>query len=157
LLDNKSIGERLKTARESLKLSRTVFANKGGIDQSQYSKAERGIEGLGPEKLNELMLAHGLNPDYIATGKGEILLSNEREVSLNDIARMLQMILNEQVLTRANILAYGEYEVMKDSKGNPSVREKIMAQINKLVAVNLGELQKKGSRAGGGIQYMESP
>lgn len=99
----------MKTAREVIDLGSTEFAKKGSIDQSQYSKAERGIEGLGPEKMTQLLQAHGINPDYIATGKGEILLTDEKMVSLNDIAQMLQMILNEQVLTRADILAFGEY------------------------------------------------
>jgi transcriptional regulator with XRE-family HTH domain len=76
VLDKKAIGNRLKEAREAKGLNKSSFAEQAGIDISQYSKAERGIEGLGPDKLKLLVNKHGINADYLVTGKGEILQNN---------------------------------------------------------------------------------
>lgn len=83
--------------------------------------------------------------------------NSESKVSLDDIAHALQRILEEQVLARADVRAFGEYQVMKDAKGDPAVREEIMAQINRLVGVNLGELRKRGNLAGSGRRDMVIP
>jgi hypothetical protein len=50
-----------------------------GVDISQYGRAERGIEGLGREKIMALAEKHGLNVDFISTGKGQILKGQEEK------------------------------------------------------------------------------
>lgn len=60
----------------------------------------------------------------------------------------LRKILDEIILTRADVRAFGEYQVMKDAKGDENVRSAIMEQINKLVSLNLGSGAKTGTPAG---------
>lgn len=68
----KVLGERLKMFR--LALAETVtsadFANKAGVNPSHYSKAERGIKGLGEDKLMELCAQWDIGHDWLYTGKG---------------------------------------------------------------------------------------
>lgn len=80
MLDNKTIGCRLKIARESLNKTQAEFVEGLKVDQSALSKAERGIEGLGPEKIRTLVEANGINPDFITSGKGDILLNPKQPI-----------------------------------------------------------------------------
>lgn len=150
MLDNKIIGKRLKAARSAKDMTQGEFAAPACIDVSQYSRIERGVEGISLPKTVALSESHGINVLYLITGKGEILHNDQPGAPLNldDIARMLQAIFDEQVLTRADVLAFGEYQVMKDAQNNREAREKIMEQINMLVGVNVSELKKRGNSPG---------
>lgn len=57
--------------------------------------------------------------------------------NLETIQRDLRKVLNHQVRARAEIRGFGEYQVMKDAKGNNQRRVEIMAQISKLIDANL--------------------
>lgn len=72
MVDNKTIGERLKHVRELINVNPSQFAKQAGVDISQYNKAEKGEKGLGSKKFLDLCSKWNLNPDYILTGKGSM-------------------------------------------------------------------------------------
>lgn len=86
--------------------------------------------------------------DLTQYNKGYIIVEGERksrqkdevseDVNLVTISKKLDQVLTQQVLTRAEVRSFGEYQVMKDAKGVDSVRREIMEQINKLIGANLG-------------------
>ena len=89
----------MREARKATGLKSYQFAEKAGIDSSQYSKAERGIEGLGSEKIKQIVKAHGINMDFLSTGKGEILhsgndggqgVSKDDPLTVKSLARALE-------------------------------------------------------------------
>lgn len=64
--------------------------------------------------------------------------------SLGSISRGLDRVLNQQTLTRAEVRAYGQYQVSKDAGGNQEQIVKIMAQIGTLIGANLKANEKEG-------------
>lgn len=78
------LGKRLKIFRESLadKPTREAFADKAGIDPSQYSKAERGVKWLGDDKVEELCSKWDVSHDWLYTGKG-IMKESEAKAAVD--------------------------------------------------------------------------
>src|SRR6185312_13309455 len=73
MADNKTIGERIKKARDAIGLSLAEFAGPVKIDTSRFSKIERGIEGIGLPQIIALAEKHRINIMFLVTGQGEIL------------------------------------------------------------------------------------
>ncbi len=67
---------RLKQAREAMGLKQEDIADKLNIGQSAYSKMERGKSDFS-DGLLSLIPELGINLNWIITGKGEMLLSQE--------------------------------------------------------------------------------
>jgi transcriptional regulator with XRE-family HTH domain len=67
--------DRIKVFRESLKLSQKDFYEKYGVSQSNASKYENGSVAL-PDELEFKLATDGLNLDWLATGRGEMLIQN---------------------------------------------------------------------------------
>lgn len=80
---------------------------------------------------------------YISSLEDQVqYLRNRIDRVLGKIESNLDRVSEDVILGRADLRAYGEYQVMKDAKGNEKTREKIMEQINILIAQNLTEFHK---------------
>lgn len=68
-IDNKAVGERLKSKREGLNYPKSrKFAMDASVDPSQYSKIEKGKLPITENVLQKLIDKHGLAKDYILYG-----------------------------------------------------------------------------------------
>lgn len=67
-LDNKKVGNRLKTMREKTKLRPTPYAMQAGIDPSQYAKIEKGELPITENVLNKLIKEYKLEGDVVLYG-----------------------------------------------------------------------------------------
>jgi len=67
--------ERLKFYREAIKMSQKDFFERYGVSQSNASKYESGIVAL-PDELEASLADDGLNLDWLATGRGDMLINN---------------------------------------------------------------------------------
>lgn len=143
------INANIKKARELRKLSQAEVAKLLDEKRSTYAEWENetipradiffkisAALDVNPEDL----IAEDWNPDEKPSKAPKERHNNDGvgKISLETIADDLQNVLRQQVYTRAEIRAFGEYQVMKDSLGDKERREAIMEQINKLVSVNLG-------------------
>lgn len=67
--------DRLKQSRKEKRLTQTEVANAVGITQATYSELERGlVKSSG--KIVELANLFNVNPNWLATGEGEMLSNN---------------------------------------------------------------------------------
>ena len=73
--------ERLKHARKTLRLTQTQVAEKVGLTQATYSQLERGIV-KSTSKIVELANVLKVNPNWLATGEGEMSLTDGSNISL---------------------------------------------------------------------------
>lgn len=80
-------GERLREARELLRLDQRQFASLLQISHSQYSKIERNERPLNP-KFIDVLEKKGINVNYILTGKGELKLSPEPNRLVSNIRKV---------------------------------------------------------------------
>lgn len=77
-LENKSIADRLKQAREKFTLGQNEFASKCGVGYSTYQKYEMGLSKPGSDAI-EGFVRLGLNANWLLTGKGEMMLNAANE------------------------------------------------------------------------------
>lgn len=82
-LDNKEIGNRLKEKRKETNLSARQFAIKAGIDQSQYTKIEKGELPITENIMEKLTEVHGLDKDSILHGINVPRETNNHSTGLN--------------------------------------------------------------------------
>ncbi|UTV80112.1 XRE family transcriptional regulator [Acidithiobacillus sp. YTS05] len=66
-----NFSDRLRAARAHAGLSQRVLAERVGISQPGYQKLERGASGS--KFVTQIAYACGVNPEWLATGKGEML------------------------------------------------------------------------------------
>lgn len=66
--------ERLKIARKKLGFSQVYFSEALGIKQGSYSDIERGkVKDISESLLLILDMKFGINPEWLKTGRGEML------------------------------------------------------------------------------------
>lgn len=68
LLDNIAIGKRLEMCREKLNVGLTEFSQRAGIDQSHYSKIERGEKPITDNTWDKLYGTYKLDKGFILLG-----------------------------------------------------------------------------------------
>jgi len=125
LLDNKQIGNNLKLAREKIGANKRQFATVAGVDVSQYGRVERGDEGFGREKLIQIAERHGLNMEFLSTGKGPIFV--ETDIAYRTIAPIsTQVLTSEQVFS---ILATGYQTSLEIMKAQTAILETIKKEM----------------------------
>jgi hypothetical protein len=124
---------------------------KSGIERGQIEE-----DFAYAENFIDQTLSRGGNKKFLAALKiyEKAMLQNAtppvaekrlEKPSLETIQMALDKVLRRQILGRAEVRAFGEYQVMKDARNNKVVREEIMEQINRLVALNLGAISREGS------------
>lgn len=167
MFDRKEIADRLKAAREALPnpVNATQFAKRAkGVDGSQYSKFEKGGP-MGNKKIMELCSVWGINVDWVYRGEGGMFVEEDAStnlpqkqkpgidnrafeenhsitdvmISLGTILQKVDRVLIEQTIARAEVRAYGQYQVSKDAHGDQAAILKIMEQIGKLIDANLAD------------------
>lgn len=102
MLDKKEIGKNLERARLKVGLSKGRFAKIAGVDASQYGRVERGEEGLGRENLLSIAEKHGVNVDFLSTGKGPVLIKDVNK-SITDAGPEVIPVIPE--LTQAQVIS----------------------------------------------------
>lgn len=66
--------------RKSLNLSQTVFASHLGLNQGSYSSIESGKTNISQQVKRALLREFNVNPEYLNQGKGEMFLTDEKEL-----------------------------------------------------------------------------
>lgn len=90
-------GERLKTARQHAGLTQAGLADKAGVGtQESVSKLER-TDASGSEFTVQYAVACGVNPIWLATGEGEMVVS----MYVSDERLKRAMVLMEEMPTYA--------------------------------------------------------
>lgn len=96
-----------------------------------------------------------IEANWLVMGKGP-MISNEIETrepkeintpSLGTIQKGLNTVLEQQRLTRAEVRAYGQYQVGRDARGDQDQVVKILAEIGMLVASHEAAISKGGNVA----------
>lgn len=87
-----TVGERIKEAREALKVSPAEFAREIGIKQPTLWDLENGeTKNPAAETLQRMHERYGINRDYIMRGRGpKILESIERKLENETLLSMLE-------------------------------------------------------------------
>ncbi len=84
-----NIGEKIKNAREDMDLSQSDVAKLIPMNQSNYSKIERGLQEPNLEQLKRMCQILNLDPSYLLDlGNFEMLTKNDI-VLLNDIKELI--------------------------------------------------------------------
>lgn len=103
MLDKKEIGKNLERARLKVGLSKGRFAKVAGVDASQYGRVEKGEEGFGRDKLLLIAEKHGINVDFLSTGKGAILAKDVINKIISDAGANAIEIIPE--LTQGQVIS----------------------------------------------------
>lgn len=82
----------LRNFRKHLGLTQITFANEVGLKQGSYSDIERGKVGISAELIKTLILKYQINPIWLYTGKGEMLLPSQNPSAT---ANQMQKLKNE--------------------------------------------------------------
>ena len=101
-----TVGERLKRIRLEHNFTQKQIADYLGFKQGQIAKLESNERTLKSDSLNKLSNLYRCSPEYIILGIGEYsktnlaFRSNEKNLSLDDIAEMNRIIDNLEFLSR---------------------------------------------------------
>ena len=101
-----TVGERLKRIRLEHKFTQKQIADYLGFKQGQIAKLESNERTLKSDSLIKLSNLYRCSPEYIILGIGEYsktnlaFRSNEKNLSLEDIAEMNRIIDNLEFLSR---------------------------------------------------------
>lgn len=95
---NISIGERIRSTRELMSLSRERFAELCDISESFLSDIERGNKSLTTRTLRKICTAGNVSPDYIVFG------SSQNNSDIDTIIDMIRQIDNRHIPYIINIL-----------------------------------------------------
>ena len=101
-----TVGERLKRIRLEHNFTQKQIADYLGFKQGQIAKLESNERTLKSDSLIKLSNLYRCSPEYIILGIGEYsktnlaLRSNEKNLSLEDIAEMNRIIDNLEFLSR---------------------------------------------------------
>lgn len=80
--DNIEIGERLRSLRESMKMTREEFSEKIDITDSFLGQIERGERALSVKTLRKVIKYTGVSSDYLLFGKD---VNNQTLQKINNI------------------------------------------------------------------------
>ena len=101
-----TVGERLKRIRLEHNFTQKQIADYLGFKQGQIAKLESNERTLKSDSLSKLSNLYRCSPEYIILGIGEYsktnlaFRSNEKNLSLDDIAEMNRIIDNLEFLSR---------------------------------------------------------
>jgi transcriptional regulator with XRE-family HTH domain len=79
-----SLGERLRKARLTAQLTQKQLAEKAGITQQMVSRLETG-KAQGTTDIVSLAIACEANPEWLATGKGDMVEASDSRALMEDI------------------------------------------------------------------------
>lgn len=118
------IAARLIEARTTLGHEKVrPYAIAAGIDPSQYAKAEKGDQQLGPEKLYGLSTTYSIRLEWLIAGAGNMLISNTDA----DPANLLRMVINNQ-----GIIATTSEAAIKAVENTTKLVDKILPTVDYL-------------------------
>lgn len=84
-----NIGEKIRNAREDMDLSQTKVAEMIPMNQSNYSKIERGIQEPSVTQLKSICEILKLDPRYLLETKNFDYLTTEELRLLKDIKKLI--------------------------------------------------------------------
>lgn len=134
------INDNIRKAREFRGLTITEIAEKLSLKRTSYTEWEKDTiprvdlffkiaEVLGFEPGD--MIKEGWQPDDNSSGRSTVEM---KKVSLEIIQKGLEKVLHQQKLTRAEVRAYGQYQVGRDARGDKNQIVTILSEIGRLVA-----------------------
>jgi transcriptional regulator with XRE-family HTH domain len=160
------LGKRIKDKRKKERLSAEDLAIRLETKKENIYKWEMGAKPSDPEVFGRLNAwlnniesntkklespAGSYQDKYIQLLEEQVNFLKERvREALQDcgdkidsMSVNLEGVAQNVVLGRADIRAFGEYQVMKDAQGDEKKRAKIMGEIGKLIALNLTSVNQK--------------
>lgn len=85
----------LKLVRKELGLTQTELAKKIGISRSQIGNIEQGSRNITDRIKKDLVTYLNVNPEWIETGKGEIILNKYKDYDLTEKEKEFLDLLNQ--------------------------------------------------------------
>jgi len=79
-----SLGERLRKARLTARLTQRQLAEKAGVTQQMVSRLETG-KAHGTTDIVRLAIACEANPEWLATGEGDMVEASDSRALMEDI------------------------------------------------------------------------
>jgi transcriptional regulator with XRE-family HTH domain len=151
-MTNKIFGDRIRDIRKYYQLNQIDFSAEIGVSQSEYSKIELGKVKPSKTVLYAMMARLAVNPDWVITGEGEMLLSAEeyfhngiKLLGEQKISEGLKKLLNDPKFVEIhslvavgemvkdklnpNLEAYLQYILGKWHQGDETVRGWLMIQL----------------------------
>lgn len=102
LLNKKEIGKRLEMCRVKLNVKPTEFAQRAGVDQSQYSKIEKGKLALSSNIWDKLYATYKLDKAFILLGIN-VPVANSTLQLPGPEASLKQLLIVQEELRQAGI------------------------------------------------------
>jgi transcriptional regulator with XRE-family HTH domain len=150
------INDNIKKARLLRNFSQDDVAGKLAVKRSTFAEWENktipradvfwrlaAVLSVSPDDLLTEGWEPDDNPSYAPTTKLQ-------KISLETIQMDLDNLLRHQVAARAEIRAYGQYQVTRDSKGDQNQIVRILGEIGMLVAEHEESILKEGRIDGAG-------
>lgn len=142
-LDNKAVGERLKTYREKKKLSARQFSAAMDVDSSQYNKIENGDLPMTKKIMDKALKKYpDLDREYILHGKITPHVEQNGMLS-EELGKMHEQLL---FLNASNdVLLQSVVNLISNSTGKSAalVSGELQEAVSMTVKQRLGELKKK--------------
>jgi transcriptional regulator with XRE-family HTH domain len=108
------------------------------IDQILGSSFTESIYGNSLDQIEESETKDAEHSKYVKfLEKHNEFLQKLVEINLSEISTSLAHLSKVQTILRAEQRAFGEYQVLKDSQHDLELKDKILAQISNLIALNL--------------------
>lgn len=93
------IGQRIKKIRIALGLPQEAFGELLDVGKSFVSAVENGKSKINVEHLVKLLVEHGVNVNYVLSGKGDMFLPPQYKDVKNEILEEVNRMLREHGLS----------------------------------------------------------
>lgn len=153
-LDNIEIGKRLKEKRKPTNLSARKFAMKAGVDQSQYTKIEKGELPITENIMDKLIKEYGFDKNSILHGANVPRETNNHSIALNkpqhgdnsqkqglDTDKEISRLMDQQLTVSATLSVFLSEIAALIAKVNDRSHASAFSQIQKDISIELERLK----------------
>lgn len=107
-----TIGERIKTVRESAGKNQRDFASSIKISQPALAMFENGQREVKEIHIEQIAMKYGISKEWLRTGEGEMLIKDCQEERFSSNIGKLQRTDNETIMRWVNAIAETKPEIL---------------------------------------------
>lgn len=107
-----TIGERIKTVRESAGKNQRDFASSIKISQPALAMFENGQREVKEIHIEQISMKYGISKEWLRTGEGEMLIKDCQEERFSVNIGKLQRTDNETIMRWVNAIAETKPEIL---------------------------------------------
>ena len=114
-MEKNAMRQRVRTVRQTLKLTQKKFAQQVGLAQTALSMIEVGKNTLTDKVVKLICAEFGVNEKWVRTGKGEMMKDSPHLKELGDILVSLTPETQQYLLLMARELLAVQEKLLKES------------------------------------------